>query len=165
MIFLRHTTPAVAKGVCYGATDLPLARGHLTEFAKTVSNLPQATRIISSPLQRCRFLADHVGACLGLGVEVNDDLREMDFGRWEMTPWDDVPRAELDAWAADFMRASPHGGESVSRLQARVAAAIEDIEPTTLVVTHSGVIRAAAALRDHADGWNIDVKFGGWVRL
>ena len=48
----------------------------------------------------------------------------MDFGRWEGLPWSAVPRAELDAWAADLMHARPHGGESVAMLLARTRRAL-----------------------------------------
>ncbi|HBF90413.1 MAG TPA: phosphoglycerate mutase, partial [Hyphomonas atlantica] len=50
-----------------------------------------------------------------------------DFGRWEMQPWGDLPRHELDAWANDFLDARPHGGESVAELTARTRAAISDL--------------------------------------
>lgn len=165
MIFLRHTTPAINKGICYGITDLPLAEGYHDDFSTVMQSLPDISQIVCSPLQRCSRLAEHIGAQLGLRPLVNEDLREMDFGRWEMIPWDAVPRDELDEWADDFMNARPHGGENVLQLQTRVSDTLQSYETDTLIVTHSGVIRAAAALFDHTDGWNVDVKFGGWLRL
>lgn len=165
LTFLRHTTPDVAKGTCYGRTDLGLAATFEDELAQVLNGLPKVDRIVCSPLIRCRTLAERVATTVGLSAQVIDGLTEMDFGRWEMVPWSDISRDELDAWATDFMGARPHGGESVQMLRDRVAGTIADLGAGTLVVTHSGVIRAAAAIRDHPDGWEIDVKFGGMVRL
>jgi len=165
LTFLRHTTPDVAKGTCYGRTDLGLAASFEDELARVLDGLPKVEQIVCSPLIRCRTLAARVAEVVGLTAQVIDGLTEMDFGRWEMVPWNDIPREQLDEWAADFMGARPHGGESVQMLRDRVANTISSLDSGTLVVTHSGVIRAAAAIGDHPEGWEIDVKFGGWVRL
>ncbi len=146
-------------------TDLGLASSFEAEVADVLAGLPPVKRIVSSPLLRCRRLAERVAGAVGGDMQIVDGLREMDFGRWEMVPWNDIPRNELDEWAADFMGARPHGGESVQQLQDRVAGTLETIEEQTLVVTHSGVIRAAAAIGGHADGWDIDVRYGRWVSL
>lgn len=164
LTFLRHTTPDVAKGVCYGMTDLGLVAGFQEEFSAALIDLPEVRQIVSSPLKRCRQLADFVATQFGLQVSVLDGLREMDFGCWEMVPWDDIARSELDEWAADFMDARPHGGESVQQLKDRVAETLHSLRDC-LVVTHSGVIRAAAAINGHPEGWEIDVKYGKSVTL
>ncbi len=75
----------------------------------------------------------------------------MDFGRWENVRWGDVPRTELDAWAADFWGYRAHGGESVFGFVTRVKAALVDAitrQPSdeTVWVTHQGVIRSVRAL-------------------
>ncbi len=111
------------------------------------------------------MLADRVAKASGVDFQIFDDLREMDFGRWEMVPWNDIPRSQLDEWAADFLGARPHDGESVQQLRDRVSKTLSQIERDTLVVTHSGVIRAAAALFDHPDGWDIDIKYGNWITM
>ncbi len=75
---------------------------------------------------------------------MDDRLREMDFGAWENRPWAGIPRAEIDAWAADPLRYRPGGGESVAQVLARVRRAwtgIGSSADTTLVVTHAGPIR------------------------
>ena len=83
-------------------------------------------------------------------------------------PWDSIPRPELDAWAADFFHARPHGGESVHMLHERVGSAIADYRQSGVshvVVTHAGVIKAALAQSGHADGWSATIEFGGSVCL
>ena len=89
----------------------------------------------------------------------------MDFGRWEGIPWADIPRPDLDAWAADFMQDAGHDGESVAMLETRVRAALSQTPDNAIVVTHSGCIRAACAIRELHDGWDTETPFGGMVTL
>jgi alpha-ribazole phosphatase len=160
LILVRHTTPRVAPGTCYGRTDLPLADGFEAEAEAVARALSEAgagrdAPILSSPLSRCRRLAERLGP-----AETRDAFVEMDFGRWEGMAWDAIPRAELDAWAADFLGARPHGGESVADLRDRVAAGLEGLPSGAVVVTHAGVIKAAAAILGHPEGWEIRPRFG-----
>lgn len=168
LILLRHTRPEAAEGLCYGRSDLLPDEGFGAESYRLSNELPDVLKIVSSPLARCRRLAEAIGAARGLGVECDDRLAEMDFGRWEGLPWDAIPRAELDAWSADFLNARPHGGESVAALAARVAeglAAAARGPVPALVVTHAGVIKAALAARGVAGAWHHQTGFGDWLRL
>ena len=59
-IFLvRHTAPDIKPGICYGATNVPV---HEAEFARVIplidAALPETALIVTSPLTRCRRLAD-----------------------------------------------------------------------------------------------------------
>ena len=168
VILVRHTRPRVAAGVCYGVTDLDVAPTFDDEAAAVVATLPASDRLVSSPLRRCRRLAERIGAAQGIVPVLDERLRELDFGTWEGVPWDAIPRTELDAWAADFFHARPHGGESVHMLRARVEAAIADYRrsgESHVVITHAGVIKAALARSGHPDGWKAAVEFGAAVRL
>ena len=168
LILVRHTRPLVADGVCYGATDLDLAPTFDDEAACVVAALPPVERLVTSPLGRCRRLAERIGAAQSLVPVVDARLRELDFGRWEGMPWDAIPRAELDAWAADFLHARPHGGESVHMLYERSRSAIADYRATDLshiVVTHAGVIKAVRAEDRYPNAWKSNVAFGGTVLL
>ena len=165
---VRHTRPAVPTGVCYGMTDLKLASTFDDEAASVLVALPSADRLVTSPLHRCRQLAERIGTVRALEPVVDDRLREMDFGTWEGVPWESIPRAELDAWAADFFHARPHGGESVHMLHERVDSALVDYRRSGvshLLVTHAGVIKAALAQSGHPDGWRVTVDFGGSVQV
>lgn len=165
LTLLRHSTPEMAKGVCYGATELALAASFVQEAAAIVRDLPRPARIVTSPLSRCRRLADHLGALFDLPVQVDPRWREMDFGSWEGQAWDAIPRAALDGWAADFLHFAGHGGESVARLEARVRAALRDTPDGALVVTHAGCIKAACAIRNAREGWDTQPAFGEAVQL
>ncbi|MGB3457594.1 MAG: alpha-ribazole phosphatase [Litorimonas sp.] len=168
LTLLRHTTPDVAPGTCYGRTDLALADSFPAEAEAVLAALPGVDRIVSSPLRRCRRLAEHIADARALSVGIDPRLVEMDFGAWEGLAWSDIPRDELDAWAADFLHARPHGGESVAELRARVRDALDYwTRPAgrTLLVTHAGVVKAALARGERSEDYGASLDFGGMVHL
>ena len=70
----------------------------------------------------------------------------MNFGAWEGRRWDDIPRYELDAWAADVEGYAPPGGESPRQMRQRVVDFLATLAvPEALVVTHAGVMRLVHA--------------------
>lgn len=169
LILVRHTRPDVVPGLCYGQTDLDVADTFAEEAAAILASLPEARRVVSSPLRRCRVLAQRIADVADLPLDIDERLREIDFGAWEGRPWAEVPKQEIDAWAQDFLDARPHGGESVAMLRNRVGAALAEWaarnEPI-VIVTHAGVIRAARLEgRDPAEGFEDPIDFGGIVAL
>ncbi len=138
---IRHPPPRVAAETCYGRLDVP-ADPAAACAAALRADLPPGLPLWSSPLQRCRELA----AALHPAPAFDERLREMDFGAWEGRRWADIPRAELDAWAADIAGYAPPGGESPARLQQRVLAFVATLTVAEAVlVTHAGVIRSLYA--------------------
>ena len=169
LILVRHTRPDVPADLCYGRLDVGL-RNTFAEEASTVERaLPIVSRVVSSPLQRCRTLACFIARRRGLPMDVDDRLVEMDFGTWEGRSWSQLPKAELDAWSQDFMHARPHGGESVAMLKSRAARALADWserQESIAVVTHSGVIKAACSGTGvEAQHFAVSVAFGGIMPL
>ncbi|MEW5783051.1 MAG: alpha-ribazole phosphatase family protein [Pseudomonadota bacterium] len=146
---IRHPLPAVAPGICYGATDLPLAEDPVLHANALGPLLPKAVPVYSSPLQRCLRLAEH----LHPAPIVDARLREIDFGNWEMQPWEALDRALLDAWAADPCHFQPPGGERVADLRQRVAAFLAELPDEAVVVAHAGVIKVCAALLAGEEDW------------
>lgn len=166
VILLRHTKPDAPEGLCYGALDLAPADGFIAQAAALASELPQVTRVVTSPLQRCALLAEAIATVRDLPLAMDPRLREMDFGAWEGQLWADLPRAELDAWAADLLHARPHGGESVAELRARSLAGLrEHAAADVLIVTHHGIIKCARHLTDGDSAWQSTLAFGGWLRF
>jgi alpha-ribazole phosphatase len=165
LTLVRHTTPDVPKGTCYGRTDLTLADSFETELRAVLSALPISAPVVTSPLTRCRSLAERIAASSAGTVQVMHDWIEMDFGTWEGVAWSDIPRGDLDAWAADFMGYAGHGGESVVMLEERVRAGLNAAPADSVIVTHSGCIRAACAIFGLHDGWDTETPFGGIVQL
>jgi len=165
LILLRHTRPAAAEGLCYGRTDLPLAKCFTEAAATLARDLPPFRRILTSPLLRCRLLARTLATARAVPLSVDPRLVEMDFGTWEGRRWSELPRAELDVWAADLLDACPHGGERVAELAERTAHALTEARQgpvPALLVTHAGVIKAALAAQEGPSGWEAEIAFGTW---
>lgn len=141
LYLIRHPRPLIAAGICYGQLDVE-AENPAATAERLRAELPPGLPVWSSPLQRCRTLAE----ALHPVPQIDARLMELNFGAWEGRPWDAVPRAELDAWAADIDGYAPPGGESPRQLQQRVLAFVDEL-PTGahLLVTHAGVIRALLA--------------------
>jgi alpha-ribazole phosphatase len=142
IFLIRHTRPLIEEGVCYGQLDLDVdsqAQDLQACATHLRSVLPTDTPVVASPLQRTRRLAEalHAAPCF------DDRLMEINFGAWEGRRWDDIPRNQLDAWAADVLHFAPSAGESVAMLQARAMACAATFSGEQIaVVTHGGVIRA-----------------------
>lgn len=138
---IRHPKPRIANGICYGRLDL-LAENSAVVADKLQLELPAGLPLWSSPLLRCRALAE----CLHPQPMFDERLAEMNFGEWEGRPWDDIPRAQLDAWAADVAGYIPPGGESALALQHRALSFIAGLNASeAVIVTHAGVIRTLLA--------------------
>ncbi|HEX9513765.1 MAG TPA: alpha-ribazole phosphatase family protein [Puia sp.] len=157
---IRHTTPAVAKGICYGQTDLDITESFHEEAAVIRQYLPEGiVSVHSSPLQRCSRLASHLFPAHP--IVLHDELMEIHCGEWEMRGWDDLPKEEIDPWMKDFVQVRIPGGESYLDLHQRVtrcyetirtgssatreastaAASCSDAGPLA-IVAHGGVIRS-----------------------
>ncbi|MER6616758.1 bifunctional RNase H/acid phosphatase [Streptomyces xantholiticus] len=110
--------------------------------------------IISSPLRRCRETADAVAARLGLGVTLEEGLREADFGAWEGLTYAEVRERypdDLDAWLASPKAAPTGGGESFATVARRVAATRDRLLArcqgrTVLLVTHVTPVKTLVRL-------------------
>jgi len=143
---IRHTTPAVDKGICYGQTDLDVTESFMDEAAVIRQHLPPVfSSVHSSPLQRCSRLAAHLFPELPLTL--HPQLMEIHCGEWEMRGWDDLPKEEIDPWMKDFVQVRIPGGESYSDLHTRVTACFHRIrtdagEAPIAIVAHGGVIRS-----------------------
>jgi alpha-ribazole phosphatase len=138
---IRHPKPLVGPGICYGRLDI--SAENIAAVADDLrANLPSGLPLWSSPLQRCRKLAE----LLNPNLVIDERLMEMDFGAWEGRSWDDIPRPELDAWAADVAGYAPPGGESPLALQQRALDFVAALKvPEAVIVTHAGVIRTLLA--------------------
>jgi ribonuclease H / adenosylcobalamin/alpha-ribazole phosphatase len=140
-----------------GRNELPLS---VTGRAEAEAAAARAAElgievVVASPLRRTRETAEVVAAALGLPVEYDDDLVELDFGDLEGLTLDEAlmkhPLA-VRRFMSDVTVAAP-GGESIADVSARVARARRRLLErhagrTVLVVSHVTPIKLllAAAL-------------------
>lgn len=137
---IRH--PAVAvQGRCYGQSDVPLAEPVDGLALRLRQQLPTDFTLLSSPLTRCRQLADALGT-----PRLDPRLMEINFGTWEMRCWDSIERSQIDAWAGDTLGFAGHGGESVLQMAERAIASLQEALAGTcdplVIVSHGGPLRA-----------------------
>ena len=174
---VRHARPLVDAGICYGSTDIAAHAGATQSSAEELAReLPQATRVVCSPLRRCIQLAQALER-LRPDLHWRSDTRlvEMDFGCWEGWHWDAIPKAALDEWTADFAHWRFGGRESVAELVRRVSAVWSESrtrDDPVAWITHAGVIRAATLVAGgkrevlRSEDWPTEVAgFGQFVRL
>ncbi len=141
---IRHTTPAVAAGTCYGQADLDVTQSFEQEASIIQQHLPQNIhRVYTSPLQRCRKLAAHLFPAHDL--QLHDDLKEISCGEWELKLWNDIPQETLMPWMNDFVNVRIPGGESYTDLYERTTkrfSTIAENELPAAIVSHGGVVRS-----------------------
>lgn len=156
---VRHPQPLVDKSTCYGRSDIAVAPEMLAQSAAQLlpqlRALPHDWPLVSSPLQRCAKLAHSLAQTMHRPApQVDPRLQEMDFGQWELRPWDDIPWAEVEAWNADLAHYAPGGGETLTEVAGRMWQAFDDLLAISaegvIVICHAGSIRmlhACAAWR------------------
>jgi probable phosphoglycerate mutase len=129
-----------------GRTDIPLTPRGETNARQLGSRLAgvEFARVFTSPLQRARRTCELAG--FGDRAEIDLDLVEMDYGRYEGCRTEDI-RQETPDW--DLFRDGCPGGESVAAITARVDRVIERLrgyrEGNTLLFTHMHFLRFLAA--------------------
>ena len=146
---VRHTSPDIAPSVCYGQSDIDVAANFPEELALIKHKLAEIKPAIcfTSPSLRCAKLAQ----ALNSGAVIEDKrLMELDFGDWELRPWDTIPRDAFDLWAHDHVNQAPPNGETFNQLHQRATQFLMEVNANSaqapiVVVTHGGVIRALLA--------------------
>jgi probable phosphoglycerate mutase len=145
-LLLRHGQTALSVDKRFsGVGDPELTPLGLAQAEAAAARLRHsaATAVVSSPLLRARQTAAAVAASLGVEVEVEEGLRETDFGDWEGYTFAEVRKqwpAELDAWLASTAVAPPYG-ESFDDTAVRVRQARDRVlyryaGQTVVLVSH-----------------------------
>ncbi len=145
---VRHTETVCEKGICYGQSDVDIREPYIEIFNDILKQLPQDAILYSSPLQRCKILANHILSNSNVDLIKEDSrLMEMNFGDWELKNWNEIPKEILDPWMADFVKTAVPNGESFIELDNRVQDFFEkeiynNYTQPVIIVAHSGVIRS-----------------------
>ena len=165
---LRHTAVGIADGTCYGRSNVSLrneATADINDVVKRLGSLQADTLVYSSPANRCTQLAD----ALANDVSIDERLVEFNFGAWEGQLWSQIPKHEIDTWAADLGNARPPGGENLREVHTRVTALFTELyqrhaDGCVVLVTHGGVIRTLVAHflnMPLTNAVSLNVEFGG----
>jgi alpha-ribazole phosphatase len=140
VIFIRHPKPVIEPGVCYGQLDIPADQIDMERVLEKLAGLPKPLACASSPLIRAHHLALGMHAQGWPEPMIHRDLMEMSFGDWENRAWKDIPREQIDGWAANTLHFAAPNGESV---KLRHQPAQQDY---LAVFCHAGVLQTAPTL-------------------
>lgn len=150
---VRHGESAYnAENRIQGQSDVPLSPLGCRQseaLAAALAGHP-IEAVYSSPLRRARETAEPIARRLGLTVETDPRLMELDAGLFQgqlRTELDKLYPAELAAWLSGDMDFTIPGGESRRMLMLRGEAALRDIAARghrqAVVVAHGGLLTVA----------------------
>ncbi|MEL5892625.1 alpha-ribazole phosphatase [Bacteroides sp. GD17] len=169
---IRHTSVDVAPGICYGQTDVPLKPTFEQEAAVTAENLKAYLpfdHVYTSPLTRCVRLATYCGYP---DAERDKRIMEINFGEWEMKPFDGNDDPRLQEWYADYLNVAATGGESFMMLYQRVSGFLNELKnmpyERVAIFAHGGVLICAqiyASTLKWEEAFGALTPYGGIVRI
>ena len=142
-IFLvRHTETVCEKGICYGQADMDIKEPYIEFFQEIKTQLPTDAILYSSPLLRCKKMAEFISK----DITFDKRLMEMNFGNWELQPWNDIALEEINPWMDNFVTVRVPNGESFEDLHERVGEFYSELlqkkEAKVIIICHAGSIRS-----------------------
>ncbi|MBP2832968.1 alpha-ribazole phosphatase [Aquimarina sp. U1-2] len=167
---VRHTTPNIEKGICYGQSDIGITDSFQAEVDNIHRQIPihDIDKVYSSPLQRCKLLAK----TFNREIKFDDRLKELNFGDWELLPWEAIDSKELDPWMKDFVTIQVPNGESYVMLQKRIVDFYTSLNLLSnekiVIILHAGPMRALISyLReiDLKDSFSIKIDYGEVIKI
>ena len=158
LCLIRHgQTDWNLEGRYQGQSDVPLNETGLAQARSLIEKLNghSFNAIYVSDLKRARQTAAPIAKLLGLEVQIEPRLREINQGKWEGVLVDEIKARYAELWSqrtVDPASVRPPGGETVGEVAERVYAALDDISRLfpngrVLVVAH-GLSIATAICRD-----------------
>jgi broad specificity phosphatase PhoE len=126
--------------------------------------------IYSSPVKRALDTANIVAGYQKIGVRVAPGLTDLDFGKWQSLPEQEVQRqypALLDEWHNRPHKVKMPGGESLEDVRGRAVEVVNDVlkyQGNVLLVSHRVVIKVLICSLlglDNSHFWNIGQDVGG----
>ncbi|MGH7059224.1 MAG: histidine phosphatase family protein [Stellaceae bacterium] len=135
-----------------GRADLPLTpegRAQAEATSRRIGASWRPAAVYVSPLSRCRDTGAAIGNPFGLAPIPLDGLVDLDYGAWQGLTPDEVRArwpAELELWHRAPDRAALPGGETLQKVEDRVAAALQAVhqehrQETVVMVGHDSVNR------------------------
>jgi len=152
LFLIRHgQTELNLEGRYQGGMDTELTSVGIRQakLAKKYLSMVIFSSIYSSPLKRALNTASIIADNGSPKVIVRDNLKEIDFGKWEGLKFNEINRKykkEYQNWLNDPFNKPPTGGESFKSLTKRVTKEIDKIVSenddggNVAIITHGGVI-------------------------
>ncbi len=144
--FLRHTRLNVKPNIFYGQTDLDVSDSFVDELKIIKKKIKKEginikkINLYSSPLKRCKKLAKS----LKKEIFLDDRLKEMNLGDWEMKKFSSIPEVEIRSWEEDLLNYKIPNGETNKEFLSRLKNFTDEINKfnfdEVFVVAHAGSI-------------------------
>lgn len=172
---IRHGEPVGGRKY-RGQIDDPLSEKGWTQMRAALGDQAPWSRIVSSPLLRCRTFSEALAAKHDLPLAFEARFKEVGFGIWEGKTAVEIEfeaPGTLARFKDDPIGARPRGAEALDDFFRRVAAGLEHVllahpDEHVLIVCHAGVIRMALAHAlaiPLANAYRIEVVSAGVTRL
>ena len=169
LIFVRHGQSEANLKAIFGGRecDFPLTElGHKQAkiMAEYILKKYKIDAIYSSDLSRAADTAREVARPLGMEINYDKRLREIDGGLWNGMAFADISKEyeqEVELWRSDLSKVQPPGGENVFDLQKRAMSAITDIAEkengkTVFVATHRVLLRTVQCVWENRSLYDIN---------
>jgi Fructose-2,6-bisphosphatase len=154
LFLIRHgQTEGNVRGQYQGSLDVDMTEEGILQAksAKQYLSKVNFSNIYSSPMKRAINTANIIAQDTGHEVRIMNDLRELDFGKWEGLKFDEINamyKKDYQGWLDDPYNHPPSGGESFTELIARADKEIKKIVEenpdgsSVAIVSHGAVILA-----------------------
>jgi len=166
-IYLLRHGALEKSGVLAGHTDLELSELGWQQMLSAVEPL-NITKCFSSSLKRCYLFAQQFCQQESLDLNVDDALKEMNFGKWDGLSYEELwqkSEPNIGHFWQNPEEVTPPGGETFAEFNHRIRKwwlqLIDHPEPNNiLVISHAGVIKQIMALViDESSGHSLHSKF------
>jgi probable phosphoglycerate mutase len=173
---IRHGEPVGGRAYRGHNIDDPLSDKGWQQMRSAVGSLVPWQQIVTSPMQRCQAFAEELADKHHIPMSIENDFREVGFGRWEGKSPNEVRehyQHEYDAFYSDPVNSRPLGAEPLDDFMRRVHDAYQSVihqhsGQHVLIVAHAGVNRAIIAQALHCEPvglYRIKVNNAGMTRL
>ena len=149
IVLVRHgETDGESSVRFHGSTDVDLSKLGEAQMRATAGRLvpPPSELVVASPLKRSWRSAVILGC--GAPVRLEDDFREIDFGRWEGLTREEIRATDpvlYDEWQQGAAGFDFPGGERREAFRERVGRGLDRLlgmrAHSAMAVLHKGVIR------------------------
>ncbi|MGL4449675.1 MAG: histidine phosphatase family protein [Sarcina sp.] len=155
IIFVRHTqSEANHKRIYAGRIDYDLTElgevqaieiSNSVEILYDTKEFSKDTKIYTSPLIRCKKLAEKIAKNKGFEVVDVETLIEYNFGVFEGKSTEEIKdKIEYKKWSDDYINYKIPKGESLIECNERIINFLDEIckkDEDAIVITHEGVIK------------------------
>ncbi|MGL5574911.1 MAG: histidine phosphatase family protein [Sarcina sp.] len=155
IIFVRHTqSEGNYKRIYAGRIDYDLTElgevqaieiSNSVEILYDTKEFSKDTKIYTSPLTRCKKLAEKIAKNKGFEIVDVESLIEYNFGVFEGKSTDEIKdKIEYKKWSDDYINYKIPKGESLIECNERIINFLDEIckkDEDAIVITHEGVIK------------------------